>query len=295
MSIFKSQTDREKRLEIFHAMSLDLIGIDDEEDVLWYVAHEVVGKLNFVDCVIYSFVEHAGKLVQRAAVGPKSPKKKVLVDPIGVMVGSGIVGNVAANRAPKVVPDVSKEKGYISDLDFKGSELAVPIIHNNLLYGVIDSEHPQISYFTSADLEDMQKIAQLLGAKLHQIEMHKLVHQQASILEEIMDVVAITDEKGLVTYVNPAAAKVYKYSSNHLHNLAVSDLVVVEGEYDVWRNELRQSIQDNGAWRGPLRIRKGDGTIGNFEAIIKEMFDSKGNFIGILSVSRDTSDTQKLD
>jgi len=276
-------------------MSLDLIGIDNEEDVLWHVAHEVVGKLDFVDCVIYSFVEHAGKLAQRAAVGPKSPKKKVLLDPMGIMVGDGIVGNVAADRAPIMVPDVTKEKRYISELDFKGSELGVPIIHNDMLYGVIDSEHPEIGYLGERHLEDLQKIAQLLGAKLHQIEMHQLVNQQSHILEEIMDVVAITDAKGQVTYVNPAAAKVYKYSSDYLHNLAVSELVVVDGDYDDWRAELRQSIEDKGVWRGPLRIRKGDGTIGDFEAIIKEMFDSKGDLVGILSVSRDVSEARQLE
>ena len=208
MIIESPQTDREKRLEILHSMSLDLIGIDNEEDVLWYVVHEVVGKLDFVDCIIYSFVEHAGKLVQRAAVGPKSPKKKVILDPIGIMVGDGIVGNVAANRAPIMVPDVTKEKSYISELDFMGSEIGVPIIHKDLLYGVIDSEHPKIGYLSERHLEDLLKISQLLGAKLHQLEMQKLVNQQANILEEIMDVVAITNEKGLVTYVNPAAAKV---------------------------------------------------------------------------------------
>lgn len=40
-------------LRTLNQFALDLIQIPSTEDLLWYVAQNVVGRLGFVDCVIY--------------------------------------------------------------------------------------------------------------------------------------------------------------------------------------------------------------------------------------------------
>ena len=58
-----------------------------EENILWDVAKNCIGRLQFEDCVIYLMDEERNVLVQKAAHGPKSPKEFEINRPIGIEVG----------------------------------------------------------------------------------------------------------------------------------------------------------------------------------------------------------------
>jgi len=48
-------------LRTLNAFAVDLISIPNAEDLFWYVAQNVVGRLHFVDCVIYEANEDFGQ------------------------------------------------------------------------------------------------------------------------------------------------------------------------------------------------------------------------------------------
>jgi LytS/YehU family sensor histidine kinase len=87
-----------------------------------------------------------------------------------VMPGQGIVGNVIQTRQPILVNDTRLDQRYRVDDDFRLSELCVPIIHNDELLGIIDSEHHQPNYFNERDIKILTTIATLIGNKLKQLE-----------------------------------------------------------------------------------------------------------------------------
>ena len=60
-------------LRTLNTFALDLMCIRSVEDLLWYVAQNVVGRLGFVDCVIYLANDDATELKQAAAWGEKTP------------------------------------------------------------------------------------------------------------------------------------------------------------------------------------------------------------------------------
>jgi len=45
--------DEAATLRTLNAFAVDLISIPSVEDLFWYVAQNVVGRLKFLDCVIY--------------------------------------------------------------------------------------------------------------------------------------------------------------------------------------------------------------------------------------------------
>lgn len=289
-SIETNNVSQEDVLEILLDLSTDIITIDNSDDLFWHVVYNVVGRLNFVDCVIYNLSHDGLTLRQKAAIGPKSPKKKILINPISININDGIVGKVARNKTAYISGDVTKEDAYVSDIEFSGSEICVPIMCKGKVYGVIDSEHPTKNFFGSNHLKILSKIADLVGAKIQQLELDKSNHFHSIILEQVMDVVAFTNQNNNIVYMNPAASTEYKYTMEQLEGMNVGELIEFEGVDGEQAIAIRKSLEEKQTWAGSLKIKRGDGTTGIFDVRLQQVFDDEGKSLGNISVSRDISD-----
>lgn len=136
------------------------------ELILWDIARNCISRLGFEDCVIYLLDEERNVLVQKAAYGNKNPKAFEIVNPIEIPVGKGITGYVAKTGKAELVNDTSKDERYIVDDENRLSELAVPIVHDGKIIGVIDSEHHRKNFFTNHHLQTLQTISSLCAAKI---------------------------------------------------------------------------------------------------------------------------------
>jgi len=149
-----------------NAFATSLLERDTEEEILWDLAQNCVSQLGFVDCVIYLAEPGNAVLVQKAALGPKSPGGRLILNPIQIPIGHGIVGSVAQSRIPARVGDTSLDPRYIVDDAPRLSEIAVPIVSKDELLGVIDSEHPERDFFTEDHLNILTAIASLCANRL---------------------------------------------------------------------------------------------------------------------------------
>ena len=146
-----------------------LLECDTEDEVLWDLAENCISQLGFADCVIYLMDKPSNALLQKAATGPKSPAGRVIVNPIVIPLGRGIVGSVAASGQPERVDDTRLDPRYIIDDQVRLSELAVPIVAEGEVLGVIDSEHPNAGFFTVDHLATLSAIASLCANKIVRI------------------------------------------------------------------------------------------------------------------------------
>ncbi|MEQ9468615.1 MAG: response regulator [Ekhidna sp.] len=153
----------EKTINYF---SNSLFGKNSVDEILWDVAKNCIGQLGFVDCVIYLVDEEKKVLVQKAAYGHKNPQEFEIYQPIDIPIGKGIVGAVAESARPIIVPDTSKDPRYIADDAHRLSELAVPLVYNQQVIGVVDSEHPDKYFFTEHHLNILKTIASLCANKV---------------------------------------------------------------------------------------------------------------------------------
>ena len=136
------------------------------EDILWDVAKNCISKLNFEDCVIYLLDEERNVLVQKAAWGPKMAKDFTIYQPIEIAVGKGIVGTVAQTGKPELIINTELDKRYIADDVRRFSEMAVPLIIDNKVIGVIDSEHSRRNFFTKRHLSILSTVAVLCATQI---------------------------------------------------------------------------------------------------------------------------------
>jgi ligand-binding sensor domain-containing protein len=171
---YKSKLELEQITSYFSFLLIDKNTVDD---ALWDVAKNLIGKLGFVDCMIYLWNDDKTKMIQRAGFGPKGTIKNIKEQPFDVMPGQGVVGYVMQRKEPVLIPDTSKDNRYRPDEMVRSSEITVPIIYNNELIGVIDSEHHEKNFFTQQHLQVLSTIATLIANKIKSIEAERLLQR----------------------------------------------------------------------------------------------------------------------
>ena len=139
------------------------------DEMLWDVAKNCISKLNLEDCVIYMIDPVRNVLIQKAAIGPKSPMGKTILSPIDIPVGQGITGTVAETNKAEIIANTEKDPRYIVDEERRFSEIAVPISIDDKVIGVIDSEHPSKNFFTHKHMSLLTAIAVLSANQIQRI------------------------------------------------------------------------------------------------------------------------------
>lgn len=143
----------------------------DIKEMFWLVTDLCIPLLKLEDCVIYSLDHEKQELEQVAAYGPKSKSRREILSPLKIKVGKGVVGKCAKQMKEIKIDDLSKEPDYIQDDAMRFSELAVPIIFEGKVFGVIDSEHSRKGFFTEEMIVLFRFIASLCSGKIGELQL----------------------------------------------------------------------------------------------------------------------------
>jgi putative methionine-R-sulfoxide reductase with GAF domain len=197
---YKNQFELE---QITNYFSSSMAAKKTEEEVLWDVTHNLIGRMNYVDCMIYLWNEDKTKMVQKASYGPKGKPEFITSSVFDVLPGQGIVGHVMQTRQPLLVNDTRKDDRYRVDDVYRLSEVCVPIIHNDELLGIVDSEHHIPNYFSERDIKILTTIATLIGNKLKQIESDQSLEVKRAELANINAQLAEARLAALQAQMNP--------------------------------------------------------------------------------------------
>ncbi len=162
----EAQRQAENATRSLNDFATSLSTVHSEDDIVWEVTRQGIAALGFEDCVVYLADETRAVLLQRAAFGPKNPRDREIVTPIALPFGSGIVGAAAATGLTQRVPDTRLDPRYLVDDAIRLSELAVPIISEGRVLGVIDSEHSRPGFFTEHHVTILESIASICANKL---------------------------------------------------------------------------------------------------------------------------------
>jgi len=153
----------------------------DEVQILWELATEAIASLGLEDCVIY--LREGEWLHQRAAFGPKNPRGQEILAPIRIQVGSGIVGTAAATGKVQRVDDTRLDPRYILDDEARLSELAMPILVDGEVIGVLDSEHASPGFYTDWHVDLFETLASLAASRIARARLEREREQLLSIDE----------------------------------------------------------------------------------------------------------------
>jgi hypothetical protein len=109
---YKAQFESEQISSFF---TTSLLNKTDIDDILWDVAKNLIGKLGFVDCMIYLWNDDKTRMIQKAGYGPKGSLEELVKNHFDVLPGQGVVGAVIQSGEAILIPDTSIDQRYRVD------------------------------------------------------------------------------------------------------------------------------------------------------------------------------------
>ncbi len=207
LAAHKNEISKRKRraLQILQEASVSILEKDSEDDVLKSMVHIASRILEDTDRTGYfshlavlteeNFLvylpQHHSKLVYELL--QKSLKLRVknggedycpaisLNDPDDGRIG--IVGMAVKENQTKRVDDVSKIPNYIILHTSVASQIAVPIKHNDIFFGVLNVEYPEANAFDENDQFAFEALASIIGVAIVQKRLNERERKQARALE----------------------------------------------------------------------------------------------------------------
>lgn len=130
--------------------------IADEYDLIANLANTSALLNQFMDHInwvgFYLFKD--GELV----LGPFQGKPACIRIPIG----KGVCGTAVARKETIVVPNVHEFPGHIACDEASNSEIVVPMIKGDTIYGVLDVDSPIFERFDSIDQHYLEQVVRFL-------------------------------------------------------------------------------------------------------------------------------------
>lgn len=81
---------------------------------------------------------------------------------VRISLGKGVCGTAAKRKQTVVVDDVHKFPGHIPCDPLSKSEIVIPLLSNNKLYGVLDVDSPIRNRFSDRDRDALQEMIDML-------------------------------------------------------------------------------------------------------------------------------------
>ena len=94
-----------------------------------------------------------------------------------VSVKIGITGRTIRTKKPQLVADVQTDKDYLESNPKTLSELSVPILVKNKLFGVINSESSKLGFFSEADQKLLITLSNQLAVAIEKIQLFEAEQQ----------------------------------------------------------------------------------------------------------------------
>jgi sigma-B regulation protein RsbU (phosphoserine phosphatase) len=100
-----------------------------------------------------------------------------------ISIGKGLVGHAAQAKDAILAPDVSKDPRYILLNPETRSELAVPLIYQGTVIGVLDLEHTRRGYFTEDHKRTLTTLAAQIAIAIENARLYEQIAKQEKRLE----------------------------------------------------------------------------------------------------------------
>ena len=159
-------------------LSREFSSILDLDELLKRIATSVRSLINYDAFGIYLIDSAHGVLRTRFSV-----RYDKHVDVENVPLGKGISGAAAEGREPVRVPDTAVDPRYINSHPGVRSELAIPLIVQDRVVGVMDVESEKINFFS----EDHQRILMLLAPQIASSIENARLYEELAQREQLLE------------------------------------------------------------------------------------------------------------
>jgi signal transduction histidine kinase/ActR/RegA family two-component response regulator len=151
--------------ESLSQFSISLLQQNELSGLMREFARQIGLLLNYEDALIY-LANGDSEFLQVSAIGPKNLGENWVANPVRIHAGDRIAGSVAASGKAEIVSDTQNDSRYVPD-GFDGrSEIAVPIIFEDRVIGVVDCESKNPGNFSQTDIDDLTLLVSIAAPRI---------------------------------------------------------------------------------------------------------------------------------
>jgi phosphoserine phosphatase RsbU/P len=212
----------------------------DLDEVLSHAAAQIKSLIDYEVFAVALLDENSHELIFRFAIGHRHE----VVENWRIPVGQGIIGTAAATGRPVRVADVHQDPRYLNALDSVQSELAVPLMLQGRVVGVLDIESSQRDYFTRDQQNILTMLATRIAGAIENARLFERAKRQADTLLLLNEVARETNTLLDVEGVLRRAAEMVK----HVIDYQIFAILLYDEQARVFRHKINvkfgQRIQE---------------------------------------------------
>jgi sigma-B regulation protein RsbU (phosphoserine phosphatase) len=177
--LYTRTTRQARTLVLLNEIARELTSILNLDELLKRIA-ELLSRL--IDYQMFSIllIEPSGEKLQHRFSLRFQENIQLKHD---IPIGRGVVGYAAQNKEAVLVPDVAKDPRYIQLNPETRSELAVPLIYQNNVIGILDLEHTRKGFFTEDHKRTITTLAAQVAIAIENARLYEEVARQERRLE----------------------------------------------------------------------------------------------------------------
>ena len=199
-------------MEINH----EITSILDLDQLLRKIAELTQRIVPYQIFAIFLMDEDQQHLYYRFAIG----HSKEMVQNLRIPIGDGIIGTAALERKAIVVDDVRNDLRYIEAVKTTRSELAVPLISQSRVVGVLDIESPEIGYFRDEQVRLLNLLASQIAIAIENAHVYESERRNRQMLALLYDVsLDMSSSLQLDEVVHKVAAAVKSIVNYHIFSI----------------------------------------------------------------------------
>ena len=286
-------------------LTLSISKLTSEQAILWELAEECSRLLSLDDCIIYIYDEYEKSLYQRAAFGAKKDGQAIL-SPIALKLGQGLVGKSALEKRTILVDDLTQSSDYYPDRFSALSEISVPILFQDKVIGVIDSESTELGFYNIKHKDFLEAIASIAALKIAELRNLKIVREKEQYLNQILE-----SPKDLMAYSIDKEFRYKSFNKNHARiikedfdvdievGMNVLEFVDDIEEREDYRRSFEKALEGENFYILERYESKMDGRVRYFDKFYSPLYSMRGDILGVTAFIRDITDekiiSQKLE
>ncbi|MFC1650717.1 ATP-binding protein [Candidatus Latescibacterota bacterium] len=230
----KKELEKNKNLlhlEVFNEIARKTLISQDENKLLWEMADLIHGKLELYNVSIYLKDPKTEDIVLKAFTGGLVDD---LVVDYSLRMGEGMPGWVAENRQSLVSGNVKNDPISYNLANNVLSEMAVPIIYEDQVLGVLHAESVELNAFSPEDLMTFETVADQMALAFDNLRLSRELRDTKKLSEIINDSlpvsVLILDRNFNIEYANFTFCEINDVKREDIlkkpfHNFLSDDLI----------------------------------------------------------------------